>query len=134
MIPKIIHYCWFGRKDKSAVIKKCINSWKENLTDYHIREREEDPNPTAETCGATVGEFKLFLYSLGIGGDVYKLFSGRAIDFDRNIYTNALKYISLSYSIRADVEKLAYNESSLISDTDDDILTMGEIKRILKFE
>lgn len=106
----------------------------ENLTDYHIREREEDPNPTAETCGATVGEFKLFLYSLGIGGDVYKLFSGRAVDFDRNIYTNALKYISLSYSIRADVEKLAYNESGLISDTDDDILTMGEIKRILKFE
>lgn len=106
----------------------------ENLTDYHIREREEDLNPTAETCGATVGEFKLFLYSLGIGGDVYKLFSGRAVDFDRNIYTNALKYISLSYSIRADVEKLAYNESGLISDTDDDILTMGEIKRILKFE
>lgn len=106
----------------------------ENLTDYHIREREEDLNPTAETCGATVGEFKLFLYSLGIGGDVYKLFSGRAVDFDRNIYTNALKYISLSYSIRADVEKLVYNESGLISDTDDDILTMGEIKRILKFE
>ena len=106
----------------------------ENLTDYHIREREEDLNPTAETCGATVGEFKLFLYSLGIGGDVYKLFSGRAVDFDRNIYTNALKYISLSYSIRADVEKLAYNESGLISDTDDDILTMGEIKRILKFK
>lgn len=106
----------------------------ENLTDYHIREREEAPNPTAETCGATVGEFKLFLYSLGIGGDVYKLFSGRAVDFDRNTYTNALKYISLSYSIRSDVRKLAYNESGLISDTDDDILTMGEIKRILKFE
>ena len=42
MIPKIIHYCWFGRKDKSAAIKKCINSWKENLTDYQIIEWNED--------------------------------------------------------------------------------------------
>lgn len=104
------------------------------LEDYPIKERQEDPYATAETCGATVGEFKLFLYSLSIGGDVYKLFGGRAVNFNRDAYRNKLKYISLSYSIRSDMKELSYNESGLISDTDDDILTMGEIKRILKFE
>lgn len=42
MIPKIIHYCWFGRNPlpKSAV--KCINSWKKFFPDYEIREWNED--------------------------------------------------------------------------------------------
>ena len=26
MIPKIIHYCWFGHGEKSPLIKKCIKS------------------------------------------------------------------------------------------------------------
>ena len=37
MIPKIIHYCWFGSKRPPALIKKCIRSWKKNLPDYEIR-------------------------------------------------------------------------------------------------
>lgn len=40
-IPKIIHYCWFGGKDKPEVIKKYINSWKEKLRDYEIKEWNE---------------------------------------------------------------------------------------------
>jgi len=28
MIPKIIHYCWFGRGEKPTMIKMCMNSWK----------------------------------------------------------------------------------------------------------
>lgn len=41
MIPKIIHYCWFGGKSlpKSAI--KCINSWKKFFPDYEIREWNE---------------------------------------------------------------------------------------------
>lgn len=42
MIPKIIHYCWFGRNPlpKSAV--KCIDSWKKFLPGYEIKEWNED--------------------------------------------------------------------------------------------
>lgn len=41
MIPKIIHYCWFGGKPlpKSAI--KCINSWKKFFPDYEIKEWNE---------------------------------------------------------------------------------------------
>lgn len=42
MIPKLIHYCWFGRNPlpKSAI--KCIESWKKFLPDYEIKEWNEN--------------------------------------------------------------------------------------------
>lgn len=42
MIPKIIHYCWFGRGPKNALAIKCIESWKKFLPDYEIKEWNED--------------------------------------------------------------------------------------------
>ena len=41
-IPRIIHYCWFGRGEKPEIVKKCIQSWKNVLTDYEIIEWNED--------------------------------------------------------------------------------------------
>lgn len=40
-IPRIIHYCWFGKNQKSQLIEKCIKSWSEN-TNYKIQEWNED--------------------------------------------------------------------------------------------
>ena len=42
MIPKIIHYCWFGHNRKPALIKKCIESWKKFMPDWEIREWNEE--------------------------------------------------------------------------------------------
>ena len=42
MIPKIIHYCWFGRGQMPALAIKCIESWKKYLPDYEIKEWNED--------------------------------------------------------------------------------------------
>lgn len=42
MIPKIIHYCWFGRNPLPEMAKKCISSWKKYLPDYEIKEWNED--------------------------------------------------------------------------------------------
>lgn len=42
MIPKIIHYCWFGRNPLPASAKKCIASWRKYLPDYEIKEWNED--------------------------------------------------------------------------------------------
>ena len=41
MIPKIIHYCWFGGAPKSKLIKKCIKSWLKYCGDYKIIEWNE---------------------------------------------------------------------------------------------
>lgn len=42
MIPKKIHYCWFGRKELPEKAKKCIASWKKYCPDYEIIEWNED--------------------------------------------------------------------------------------------
>ncbi|KKI91439.1 glycosyl transferase [Bacillus sp. SA1-12] len=40
-IPKIIHYCWFGGKEKPNIVQKSIVSWKRYLPDYEIIEWNE---------------------------------------------------------------------------------------------
>lgn len=42
MIPKIIHYCWFGRNPLPPLAVKCIESWKKYCPDYEIKEWNED--------------------------------------------------------------------------------------------
>lgn len=41
MIPKIIHYCWFGGQPLPAEAKRCIDSWRKFLPDYEIKEWNE---------------------------------------------------------------------------------------------
>ncbi len=41
MIPKIIHYCWFGNNPKPKNALKCIDSWKKYCPDFEIREWTE---------------------------------------------------------------------------------------------
>lgn len=41
MIPKIIHYCWFGGNPLPELAQRCIVSWREFLPDYEIREWNE---------------------------------------------------------------------------------------------
>ena len=35
-IPKIIHYCWFGKGEMPKIAKKCIKSWKKYCPDFQI--------------------------------------------------------------------------------------------------
>ena len=42
MIAKVIHYCWFGKNEKSELINRCINSWRKYCPDYQIIEWNED--------------------------------------------------------------------------------------------
>ena len=41
MIPKIIHYCWFGGAEKSPLILKCIETWRKKMPDYQLIEWNE---------------------------------------------------------------------------------------------
>lgn len=55
MIPKKIHYCWFGRGEKPKLAEKCIASWKKYCLDYELIEWNEDNfdvnlNPYTKWC------------------------------------------------------------------------------------
>lgn len=42
MIPKVIHYCWFGKGEMPDLALKCLESWKKYCPDYVIKEWNED--------------------------------------------------------------------------------------------
>lgn len=78
MIPKKIHYCWFGRKPLPELALNCIASWKKFLPDYEIIEWNEnnfDVNQTLYTeqaykCGkfAFVSDYARFKIIYEQGG------------------------------------------------------------------
>ncbi len=41
MIPRVIHYCWFGGKELPRDVQACIASWKKYCPDYEIRQWNE---------------------------------------------------------------------------------------------
>ncbi len=42
MIPKVIHYCWFGKKKKPKLTEKCIKNWRTFCPEYEIIEWNEE--------------------------------------------------------------------------------------------
>lgn len=45
MIPKIIHYCWFGPNKMSKLHLACIDSWKKELPEFKIIRWNENNTP-----------------------------------------------------------------------------------------
>ncbi len=80
MIPKTIHYCWFGRNPKSESVLRYIQTWKEKMPDYTIKEWNEenfDVNYNAFTQEAYFAQKYAFvsdvarLYALVSDGGIY---------------------------------------------------------------
>lgn len=42
MIPKKIHYCWFGRGEMPELAQKCIATWHEHMPDWEYKLWNED--------------------------------------------------------------------------------------------
>ena len=45
MIPKIIHYCWFGQSEMPPLAVECIKTWKSHLHDYDFIKWDESNCP-----------------------------------------------------------------------------------------
>lgn len=52
MIPKTIHYCWFGHGPMPKLAEICIESWKRFLPDYEIK-RWDESNFDVNICRYT---------------------------------------------------------------------------------
>lgn len=61
-IPKLIHYCWFGRSPLPELAVNCLNSWKRYLPDYKIIEWNED-NFDVNIVAYTAEAYKLKKYA-----------------------------------------------------------------------
>lgn len=80
MIPKIIHYCWFGRGEMPELVQKCIESWHKYMPDWEYKlwnEDNFDVNSTPYTKEAYESKKYAFvsdyvrLWVLGNEGGVY---------------------------------------------------------------
>lgn len=50
MIPKIIHYIWFGNNAYSKKIEQCINSWHKMMPDYEFKLWNEETFDIENSC------------------------------------------------------------------------------------
>lgn len=49
MIPKIIHYCWFGGNPKPELVERCMESWHKCMPDWTYMEWNENNFDIAAT-------------------------------------------------------------------------------------
>lgn len=40
-IPKILHYCWFGKGEMPKISRKCLKSWNKNLSSFIVKKWDE---------------------------------------------------------------------------------------------
>lgn len=63
MIPKIIHYCWFGGKQQGELVRCCIASWKQFCPEYTFIEwTEENFDVTSHPFTARMYKEKKFAF------------------------------------------------------------------------
>ncbi len=62
MIPKVIHYCWFGPNKMPKMVEMCIASWKEHLVDYEFMFWNESNSPMEISFVRDVYEKKKYAF------------------------------------------------------------------------
>ena len=72
MIPKTIHYCWFGKGEMTSLEKKCIASWKKYCPDYQIKLWNEENFPI-DYCEFTKEAYRIGKYAFV--SDVARLYA-----------------------------------------------------------
>lgn len=110
-IPKIIHYCWFGKGEKSILIKKCMNSWKKYCPDWEIVEWNED-NFDVDFCAYSSNAFKKKKYAYC--SDVARL---------KIIYENGGIYLDTDVELLAPLDDLLENKAWFAYGTNTEINT-----------
>lgn len=108
MIPKIIHYCWFGRGDKSAEIERCMATWRAVLPDYEIKEWNESNFPYKKYCFTREA---YFIKKYAFVSDVCRLYAlyaegGIYLDTDIEVLKSFDQYLSHKSFVGYEVENL----------------------------
>lgn len=111
MIPKVIHYCWFGKGSKPRSVQKCIQSWKKHLPDYKIIEWNE------ENFDITSMTYVKEAYALGkyaFVSDVARLVA---------LYRNGGIYFDTDVEVTGDFNQFLYNKTFMGFETEDRLST-----------
>ena len=96
MIPKVVHYFWFGPAEKPDLAKRCIASWHAALPDYEIKEWTEANYDVTKSAfmreayangeWAFVGDFARL--------DVLHQYGGVYLDVDVEVFKDLTPFLS----------------------------------------
>lgn len=111
MIPKIIHFCWFGGNEKSELIKACIESWKSHMPDWDIMEWNEENSPIEHPFVKKALSDKKYAFAADfVRFHVLNEYGGIYLDTDMEIIrdlTPLLKYNFFSAYEDSDITKVS---------------------------
>lgn len=84
MIPKIIHYCWFGSKEIPATYQEYMKSWKTHFPDYEVMCWNESNLPPEATFLKLLLKYRKWSF-LSDFMRFYALYNYGGIYFDTDI-------------------------------------------------
>jgi hypothetical protein len=102
MIPKVIHFCWFGKGEMSVLHRRCIESWKKYCPDYELKLwNEENSDLDNDYCRAAIARKKWAFVSDWVRFDVLYRHGGIYLDTDLELIRSLDPLISSSRCILA---------------------------------
>lgn len=85
MIPKVIHYCWFGGSPLPPLAKRCLASWQKFLPDYEIM-RWDETNFDVKAHPYTRDAYKAGKYAFASDYARFKILYGQGgLYFDTDV-------------------------------------------------
>ena len=105
VIPKIIHYCWFGGNPKSEKIQWYIDTWSKYCPDYRIIEWNENNFDVEENiyCKEAYAARKWAFVSDYVRIKVLYEYGGIYMDTDIEVVKNLDDLVTLFKSMQAKV-------------------------------
>lgn len=114
MIPKIIHYCWFGKGLMPKSQKDCIKSWKKVMPDYKIM-RWDETNFNVEKYSAAKYAHKVKKYALVSDICRYNVlyeYGGIYLDTDVKVFKPFDDYLDVDFFSAIELYNEFYTENS----------------------
>ena len=113
MIPKIIHYCWFGGQELPDLVKKCIETWHKYLPDYEFKlwnEESFDINSSEWCKGAYEAKKYAFV------ADYVRLVK---------LYEEGGIYLDTDEKLEKSLNRFVENDEAFMGFEDGKVLSMG---------
>lgn len=128
MIPKIIHYCWFGKGLMPKSQQDCIKSWQKIMPDYKIMRWDEETFDY-EQYSASKHAYNVKKYALVSDVCRYNVLyehGGIYLDTDVEAFKKFDKYLNADFFSAIELYNEFYTENSLsLLDTEGNPLVSG---------
>lgn len=112
MIPKVIHYCWFGKGLMPASQLECIKKWNTILPDYEIK-RWDESNFDINICSYSKEAYqaKKYAYVSDVARCyVLNKYGGIYLDTDVELFKTLDNYLKYDFFSAVELYKEFYTE------------------------